>query len=217
MQFQLMKKTHQTQPALLTFNTDHPSPPPSKPTTTTVLFISSSSSLTPSPPPLSPSSSSPLPPPHPVSQLFFHTLVSRLLPQSNHRTVAELFRPLTKLTHPAVLLVSSDGFRLVPIQDPNPQHRSLDRQWYRGRKGFDLRVLTLTFPNHYSIVTGLYHFHGIINNHFVDPYTGEGFNMGVMNPSGGWVNPCETVVNHGLKVATYLRPVLRSTKVLDLP
>jgi hypothetical protein len=37
----------------------------------------------------------------------------------------------------------------------------------------------LTFPNHYSIVTGLYpDYHGIINNHFLDPRTDEAFTMG---------------------------------------
>jgi predicted AlkP superfamily pyrophosphatase or phosphodiesterase len=35
---------------------------------------------------------------------------------------------------------------------------------------------TLTFPNHYTIVTGLYpDHHGIVNNRFIDPATGEKF------------------------------------------
>ena len=35
---------------------------------------------------------------------------------------------------------------------------------------------TLTFPNHYAIVTGLYPDHnGIVNNRFLDPVTGAKF------------------------------------------
>ncbi|KAE8666830.1 hypothetical protein F3Y22_tig00112490pilonHSYRG00004 [Hibiscus syriacus] len=42
---------------------------------------------------------------------------------------------------------------------------------------------TLTFPNHYSIVTGLYPaYHGVINNRFVDPNTGEVFTMSSHEP-----------------------------------
>ena len=42
---------------------------------------------------------------------------------------------------------------------------------------------TLTFPNHYSIVTGLYpSSHGIINNNFPDPISGDHFSMANHDP-----------------------------------
>ncbi|KAI3872394.1 hypothetical protein MKW92_050432 [Papaver armeniacum] len=45
---------------------------------------------------------------------------------------------------------------------------------------------TLTFPNHYSIVTGLYpESHGVINNRFTDPISGEGFIMQSKEPKWG--------------------------------
>ncbi|KAL1097389.1 hypothetical protein V6Z11_D05G032000 [Gossypium hirsutum] len=67
---------------------------------------------------------------------------------------------------------------------------------------------SLTFPNHYSIVTGLYPaHHGIINNHFLDPKTGEFFHMASHEPKWWLGEPLwETVVNHGLKAATYFWP-----------
>ncbi|KAK4370843.1 hypothetical protein RND71_010318 [Anisodus tanguticus] len=69
---------------------------------------------------------------------------------------------------------------------------------------------TLTFPNHYAIVTGLYPaYHGIVNNYFLDPNnsTGEAFNMKSYDPKWWLGEPLwETVVNHGLKAATYFWP-----------
>lgn len=67
---------------------------------------------------------------------------------------------------------------------------------------------TLTFPNHYSIVTGLYPpYHGIINNHFIDPYSGDTFTMSSHEPKWWLGEPLwETVTKHGLKAATYFWP-----------
>ncbi|KAL0374478.1 UNVERIFIED_CONTAM: Ectonucleotide pyrophosphatase/phosphodiesterase family member 3 [Sesamum radiatum] len=67
---------------------------------------------------------------------------------------------------------------------------------------------TLTFPNHYSIVTGLYPaYHGIINNYFTDPETGNHFTMHSHEPEWWLGEPLwETVVNHGLKASTYFWP-----------
>ncbi|MSU51795.1 MAG: alkaline phosphatase family protein [Opitutaceae bacterium] len=86
---------------------------------------------------------------------------------------------------PPLLLISLDGFRwdycaLHP--DETPHLRRLMRE------GVSARALipaypTNTFPNHYSIVTGLYpSHHGIINNHLYDPRLGEFFHY---NRPGG--------------------------------
>jgi len=46
---------------------------------------------------------------------------------------------------------------------------------------------TLTFPNHYTIVTGLYPSnHGIVANTFYDPDLGDDFNYAI--PAKSW-NP----------------------------
>lgn len=90
-----------------------------------------------------------------------------------------------------LLLISLDGFRsdyceLYPEQTPNL------RRLREG--GASLRALipafpTNTFPNHYSIVTGLRPArHGIINNHFFDPSTGRFFhsNQPASNREAQW-------------------------------
>ena len=71
---------------------------------------------------------------------------------------------------PSLLLVSFDGFRadyLDTYQLPN-----FRRVMARGTRALGMRPVfpTITFPNHYSLVTGLYpENHGIVENSFFDP------------------------------------------------
>ncbi|MBD3223152.1 MAG: alkaline phosphatase family protein [Caldithrix sp.] len=80
---------------------------------------------------------------------------------------------------PYVIVVSFDGFRWDYTDrglTPN-----LDRLMDRGVKAqsFEPVFPSKTFPNHYSIVTGLYTpNHGLISNHFRNPYTGEEYRLG---------------------------------------
>ncbi|XP_019192436.1 PREDICTED: ectonucleotide pyrophosphatase/phosphodiesterase family member 3-like [Ipomoea nil] len=122
---------------------------------------------------------------------------------------SDVARPLTKLKHPVVLLISCDGFRFgyqYKTQTPN-----IDRLIKNGTEA-ELGLIpvfpTLTFPNHYSIVTGLYPaYHGIVNNYFLDPNTGQAFSMKSHEPKWWLGEPLwETVVNHGLKASTYFWP-----------
>ncbi len=77
-----------------------------------------------------------------------------------------------------LILVSLDGLRwdycdLHPDETPNL--RRLKREGVTAR-GLVPVFPSNTFPNHYTIVTGLYPaHHGIINNHMFDPRTGEFF------------------------------------------
>ncbi|MBC7367257.1 MAG: alkaline phosphatase family protein [Undibacterium sp.] len=79
---------------------------------------------------------------------------------------------------PPLLLISMDGFRwdyaaLHPADTPNL--RALIAAGTAARALIPVYP-TNTFPNHYSIVTGLYpSHHGIINNDFFDPGTSEYF------------------------------------------
>lgn len=127
-------------------------------------------------------------------------------PSSGVETVA---RPLKKLKKNVVLLISSDGFRFgYQFKAPTPNIGRLIANGTEAEQGLIPVFPTLTFPNHYSIVTGLYPaYHGIINNHFVDPYTGDVFSM-ASHESKWWLGEplWETVVNHGLKAATYFWP-----------
>ncbi|CAH2077568.1 unnamed protein product [Thlaspi arvense] len=118
-------------------------------------------------------------------------------------------RPLKKLHKPVVLLISSDGFRFgYQFKTKLPSIHRLIANGTEAETGLIPVFPTLTFPNHYSIVTGLYPaYHGIINNRFVDPETGNVFTMGSHEPEWWLGEPLwETVVNQGLKAATYFWP-----------
>jgi predicted AlkP superfamily pyrophosphatase or phosphodiesterase len=79
---------------------------------------------------------------------------------------------------PTVLLVSLDGFRydyLEKVETPNLQR--LIREGVKA-KWLIPQFPTKTFPNHYSIVTGLRpEKHGIISNTMFDPEFNEGFSL----------------------------------------
>jgi alkaline phosphatase D len=80
---------------------------------------------------------------------------------------------------PYVVLVSLDGFRWdynKHFDTPN-----LDILTNKGVKAKSMKPSypTKTFPNHYSMVTGLYpDHHGIVNNSFYDPKIKEAFSLG---------------------------------------
>jgi predicted AlkP superfamily pyrophosphatase or phosphodiesterase len=84
------------------------------------------------------------------------------------RTAQNVYAPL--------ILISIDGYRADYIErklSPNLAALAAD-----GIRATALRSAfpTLTFPNHYTIVTGLYpDHHGIVNNRFVDPVSGKKF------------------------------------------
>ena len=62
-----------------------------------------------------------------------------------------------KLHHPVVILISSDGFRFgYQFKAPTPNIRRLIQDGTEAESGLIPVFPTLTFPNHYSIVTGLY-------------------------------------------------------------
>ena len=99
--------------------------------------------------------------------------------------------PRAKAPPPPLILISMDGFRwdyvaLHPAETPHLQQLI--------REGSSTRGLipvypTNTFPNHYSIVTGLYpSHHGIINNEMFDPalQTFFHYNQPVSAHDGRW-------------------------------
>jgi predicted AlkP superfamily pyrophosphatase or phosphodiesterase len=79
---------------------------------------------------------------------------------------------------PPLILISLDGFRwdycdLHPAE--TPRLRRMIREGVSAR-GLIPVFPSTTFPNHYSIATGLYPaHHGIINNKFFDPPSGKSF------------------------------------------
>lgn len=80
---------------------------------------------------------------------------------------------------PTLILISIDGLRADYLAKYNPPHlTSLAREGVRAR-WMTPSYPTLTFPNHYTIATGLYpQHHGIVGNDIYDPTTGASFSMG---------------------------------------
>ncbi|XP_047150415.1 ectonucleotide pyrophosphatase/phosphodiesterase family member 1-like [Vigna umbellata] len=113
------------------------------------------------------------------------------------------------LPHPVVILISSDGFRFgYQFKTPTPNIHRLIQNGTEAETGLIPVFPTLTFPNHYSIVTGLYPpHHGIVNNVFYDPITAEKFSMSNHDPKWWLGQPLwETAVLNGLSAATYFWP-----------
>lgn len=80
---------------------------------------------------------------------------------------------------PYVILISADGFRhdLAEKYDA----KFLKEMSSRGVKSTSMKPCypSLTFPNHYSIATGLYpSHHGIVDNSFYDPSRNEFYSIG---------------------------------------
>ncbi|KAI3844356.1 hypothetical protein MKX03_021530 [Papaver bracteatum] len=118
-------------------------------------------------------------------------------------------RPLQKLKKPVIILISSDGFRFgYQYKTDTPNIHRLINNGTEAEMGLIPVFPTLTFPNHYSIVTGLYpESHGVINNRFTDPISGEGFTMQSKEPKWWLGEPIwETIVNQGGIAATYFWP-----------
>ncbi|XP_057447327.1 uncharacterized protein LOC130739113 [Lotus japonicus] len=118
-------------------------------------------------------------------------------------------RPLTELHRPVVILISCDGFRFgYQFKTPTPNIHRLIKNGTEAETGLIPVFPTITFPNHYSIATGLYpQHHGIINNYFFDPVTGDKFTTASHDPKWWLGHPLwETVAANGLKAATYFWP-----------
>lgn len=113
--------------------------------------------------------------------------------------------------HP-LILVSIDGFRADYLdRGITPALAALAADGVRA-KALKPAFPTLTFPNHYTIVTGLTpDHHGITNNRMVDPVSGRKF---VYNDAKTTVDPSwwggepiwVSVEKHGLHAATMFWP-----------
>ncbi len=119
----------------------------------------------------------------------------------------------------ALILVSIDGFRADYLQRGlTPTLGTLAADGVRA-VAMKPAFPTLTFPNHYTLVTGLYpDHHGIVDNRMTDPASGKRFvykqEASTEDPAwwGGeplWV----TVEKHGLHAATLFWP--GSTVAID--
>ena len=88
-------------------------------------------------------------------------------------------RVLCKMeAYPKLLLISLDGFRWDYLSKNGsfPNFKHIVKNGVTARRGLKNVFLTKTFPNHYSILTGLYaESHGVVGNKFYDPVLKEKF------------------------------------------
>ncbi|HTJ14308.1 MAG TPA: ectonucleotide pyrophosphatase/phosphodiesterase [Dinghuibacter sp.] len=83
---------------------------------------------------------------------------------------------------PYVIMISADGFR-ADLADKY-QAANLIRLRSEGVQADYMQASfpSVTFPNHYTLVTGLYPSHtGLVDNHFYDPATQRAYSMGDKN------------------------------------
>ena len=79
---------------------------------------------------------------------------------------------------PYVVLVSFDGFRYDYVQRFNLPHFKKFIREGSCAKGLIPSFPSKTFPNHYTLVTGLYPGnHGLVDNHFYDPEMRKQYSM----------------------------------------
>uniref|UniRef100_A0A8D0L4Z9 Ectonucleotide pyrophosphatase/phosphodiesterase 1 n=1 Tax=Sphenodon punctatus TaxID=8508 RepID=A0A8D0L4Z9_SPHPU len=116
-------------------------------------------------------------------------------------------------TKPPVLLFSLDGFRAEYLHTWGGLLPVISKLQKCGTYSPSLRPVypTKTFPNHYTIVTGLYpESHGLIDNKMYDPKRNASFtlrNPEKFNPQWYQGEPIWlTAMNQGLKTATFFWP-----------
>ncbi|XP_010942875.1 uncharacterized protein [Elaeis guineensis] len=128
---------------------------------------------------------------------------------SSRSASAPTARPPSKLSRPVVIIVSADGFRFgYQFKTQTPNIRQLIAAGTEAEEGLIPVFPSLTFPNHYSIATGLYPpYHGIINNYFTDPVTGDWFTTASHEPHWWLGEPLwQTAAAQGVAAATYFWP-----------
>lgn len=124
-----------------------------------------------------------------LSVLMASTLIGRLYAQDTIQKVTpDRFNAPNQDNKPYVILISIDGFR---YDYRNLYHtQNLNRLASKGvvaQDGMFPSFPSITFPNHYTIVTGLYpSHHGLIGNSIYDPATQSRYSLGnpkaVKNP-----------------------------------
>ncbi|KAF6113625.1 ectonucleotide pyrophosphatase/phosphodiesterase 3 [Phyllostomus discolor] len=114
---------------------------------------------------------------------------------------------------PPVILFSMDGFRAEYLQTWSTLMPNIDKMKTCGIHSKYLRPMypTKTFPNHYTIVTGLYpESHGIIDNSMYDVNLNKNFSLSSAeknNPAWWQGQPIWlTAMYQGLKAGTYFWP-----------
>jgi predicted AlkP superfamily pyrophosphatase or phosphodiesterase len=156
--------------------------------------------------------SRPSPPPHPIISLAPVISFVVWLESNRGYGLSSPPSPSPSAGHNTLLIISMDGFRADYLQSHSEFLPNINAYFSDGVKSKGIRPSfpSLTFPNHYTLATGLYpSAHGIVANSFIDPRTGARFSMssGSLEPQwwGGeplWV----TARKAGLNAYVYFWP-----------
>ncbi|KAI3364194.1 hypothetical protein L3Q82_011011, partial [Scortum barcoo] len=119
----------------------------------------------------------------------------------------------SSFSKPPLILVSLDGFRAEYLKDHSSHLRVINKLRNAGTTTPHVRPVypTKTFPNHYSIVTGLYpESHGIVDNKMYDVTRNAFFSLKTeekFNPKWYQGEPIWlTAMRHKLKTGTFFWP-----------
>lgn len=94
------------------------------------------------------------------------------------RVITGRYNSPAQLEKPYVILISADGFRYDYADKYQAKNLIALRELGVQAESMLPAFPSKTFPNHYSIVTGLYpSHHGLINNNFYDPQRKEHYSM----------------------------------------
>ena len=108
----------------------------------------------------------------------FFCLVSAAQTDTTQNIIADRRNAPAQQKKPYLIMISVDGFR----HDYAEKHNALFLQKI-GRENVKAEYLlpsypSLTFPNHYTLATGLYpSHHGLVDNHFYEPSSTESYSM----------------------------------------
>ncbi|SEB60588.1 ectonucleotide pyrophosphatase/phosphodiesterase [Terriglobus roseus] len=112
-----------------------------------------------------------------------------------------------------VVLVSLDGFRYsYPKDHGAPYLQGMMKQGATAPDGMIPAYPSLTFPNHWTLVTGLYpEHHGLVRNSFYDPERKQSYRYTdpVANSDGSWyggVPLWSLAEQQGMRAATFMWP-----------
>jgi len=115
-------------------------------------------------------------------------------------------------SQPYVILISIDGFRWDYVDRGITPNFDYMREHGTSASSLQSCFPTKTFPNHTSIITGLYpEHHGIISNHFKDYFNGKFYSMGdsIESRNAYWYKGeafWETAERQGITTASYFWP-----------
>jgi hypothetical protein len=110
--------------------------------------------------------------------LLFFFVIIKAQPDTTQKTVPGRLNSIEQQQKPYVIMISADGFRYDYAEKFQANTLlSLSKAGIRAASMIP-SYPTLTFPNHYSLVTGLYpSHHGLANNYFYSPSRKQSYSM----------------------------------------